>query len=252
MEKRLSHILKRLDSCHLAKLWSFYRNYFVDDDACLSFIYEAVANEPEVDNTIYRELDKASGSFINDAGVVIYDSSFIPRRMLNAVEHLVTTAWDMEHIRRGKDIFKIVFLITCIETLQKLGGKTGSKKDLVFGFFENYTNEENKKFIAEHFSHYDEEYTGKPEDSFKQFVGMLNEYRNCATHEGEYWDFCFDNNQENGSILLALDIDLEKFSPYNKKEHCFRTSVSYKQFEKIFVEACIEFIKDYTSGTDSK
>ena len=28
-------------------------------------------------------------------------------------------ARDMEQIRRGKDVFKIVYLVTCVETLQK-------------------------------------------------------------------------------------------------------------------------------------
>lgn len=252
MEKRLSHILKRLNSCQLAKLWSFYRHYFVDDDLCLNFIYETVANEPETEETMHRFLEKASGSVVNDADEMIFDSRFIPRRMLNAVERFVTTAWDMEKIRRGKDIFKIVFLITCVETLQKLKGKTGSKKELIFDFFENYVNEENKKFIADHFTHDDEDSFGKTKDSFKQFVGVLNEYRNCATHEGEYWDICFNNNRDDYRLCFGLNIDLDSFSPGNKKRHYFGTYISYKNFEEIFVQTCIEFIKDYTNGMDPK
>ena len=48
------------------------------------------------------------------------ENIFIPRRMLNAVARFVTVARDMEQIRRGKDIFKVCFLVTCIETLQIL------------------------------------------------------------------------------------------------------------------------------------
>ena len=66
MTERLPYVLKRIDSRHLAKLWSFYRDYFADDDSCLSFIYGALANEPAKDGTIYRELDRASGSFVNE------------------------------------------------------------------------------------------------------------------------------------------------------------------------------------------
>lgn len=250
MTERLSHIIKRIDSCHLAELWSFYRDYFADDDSCLSFIHGALANEPANDDTIYRELDKASGSFVNDEGAVIYDSDFVPRRMLNTVVRLVTAARDMDQIRRGEDVFKLVFLVTCVETLQKLSGKSGSKKDLLFTFFENYTNEDDKRYISEHFAHDDEDGFDKTEDSFKQFIGVLNEYRNCATHEGEYWDFCFNNNRNGCPMLIVLDIDLENFSPRNKKEHCFRTSISYMDFEAVFIRTCIRFIEAYINKND--
>ena len=247
MEERLCHILKRIDSCHLAKLWSFYRDYFRNDDLCLNFIYESLANEPENDGSIYHELDEESGTFVNEQGTVIFDSAFIPKRMLNAVERRVTAARDMDQIRRGKDIFKVVFLVTCVETLQKLGGETGAKKELLFSFFESYTSEEDREYISERFAHDDEEWIDETEDAFKQFIGVLNEYRNCATHEGEYWDFCFNNNQDDHPILLVLDIDLENFSPRNKKEHCFCSSISYKDFEQIFVKTCIRFIRAYVS-----
>ena len=250
MTERLPYVLKRIDSRHLAKLWSFYRDYFADDDSCLSFMYGALANEPAKDGTIYRELDRASGSFVNDEGAVIYDSDFIPRRMLNTVERLVTAARDMDQIRRGKDVFKVVFLVTCVETLQKLSGKSGNKKDVLFAFFEDYTSEADKRFVAEHFAHDDEDGFDKTEDSFKQFIGVLNEYRNCATHEGEYWDFCFNNNRNGYPIILILDINLENFSPRNKKEHCFRTSISYKDFESVFVRTCIRFIEAYNNKND--
>lgn len=213
-------------------------------------MYEAFANEPANDGTIYRELDKASGSFINDEGSVIYDADFIPRRMLNTVERLVTAARDMDQIRRGKDVFKAVFLVTCVETLQKLSGKSGSKKDLLFAFFEDYTSEDDKRYISERFTHNDEEGLEKTEDAFRQFISALNEYRNCATHEGEYWDFCFNNNRNGYPMLLVLDIDLENFSPRNKKEHCFQTLISYNDFESVFVRTCIRFIEVYTSKDD--
>lgn len=247
MAERLLYILRRIDSRHLAKLWSFYRNYFSDDDLCLSFIYEALAKEPENDGSLYHELDKMGGSFVNDKGAIIYDSDFIPRRMLNALERLVTAARDMDQIRRGKDIFKVVFLVTCVETLQGLGGNKASKKDLLFTFFKNYANEDDRKYIAEHFAHDDEECCDETEDSFEQFLGVLNEYRNCATHEGEYWDFCFNNNQDEYPIHLVINIDLEKFSPHNKKEHCFRTSISYNDFESVFIRTCINYIKAYVN-----
>ena len=77
MTERLFHVLKRIDGRHLAKLWNFYRDYFADDDTCLSFIYKALADEPENDGFIYRELDKMSGNFLNEQGAIIYDSVFL-------------------------------------------------------------------------------------------------------------------------------------------------------------------------------
>lgn len=247
MTKRLTHILNRIDSRHLSKLWSFYRDYFTDDDSCLNFLYGSFLNEPVTDGIILHESDEANSSFINSEGTIIFDSDFIPRRMLNAVERLVSAARDMEQIRRGKDIFKIVFIVTCVETLQKLCGTTGTKKELLFNFFEDFTNEDDKKFITDHFTHDDEEFASPEGDSFKQFIGVLNEYRNCATHEGEYWDVCFDNNRDEGPLLLVLNIDLENFSSLNKKEHSFHTSIRYKDFEAIFIRTCINFISQYTA-----
>lgn len=251
MTERLPYVLKRIDSRHLAELWNFYRDYFTDDDSCLGFIHASLANEPENNSWSFSEIDEEHGIFVSDNGTVVHDSVFIPRRMMNAVVRLVTAARDMEQIRRGKDIFKVVFLITCAETLQKLSGKAGYKKDLVFSFFEGYTSEDDKKYIAKHFAHDDEEVIDQKEDSFKQFVGVLNEYRNCATHEGEYWDFCFANHQDGYSLLLPISIDLENFSSKNKKSHCFCTSINYRDFESVFVRTCIRFIEQYTKGIDN-
>ena len=53
MEQRLTHILKRIDSRPLSNLWRFYRNYFSDDDSCLTFLYNTLSNEPEFDGSTY-------------------------------------------------------------------------------------------------------------------------------------------------------------------------------------------------------
>lgn len=249
MTDRLTHILERTDSRHLSKLWLFYRDYYPDDESCLDFLHRAFMTEPTNVSGIFHELDITDGSFISDEGTIIYDSFFIPRRMLNTVQRLISAARDMEQIRKGKDMFKIVFLVTCVETLQKLSGSTSTKKDMLFHFFENFTSEADKLFIVEHFSHDDEELVPQKEDSFKQFIGALNEFRNCATHEGEYWDFCFNNNQNGSPMLLILNIDLDNFSLKHKKEHCFQTMISYNDFESIFIRTCISFIDKYVAAS---
>ena len=129
--EKLRLILQRVDSRLLSKLWLFYRDYFKNDESCLEFLFRAVRQEP-----VYTEedLEKQFFNAYNDDNFVDPDDHlFIPRRMLNCVERMVSAARDMEQIRQVKDAFKIVFLVTCVETLQKLSGKDGFKKDMDSG-----------------------------------------------------------------------------------------------------------------------
>lgn len=123
----LKVILERIDSLHLARLWTFYRNYFSSDDECLRFIYDAIYREPPSAIRTFFPTDKA-GMYKATDGTEYHDSIFFPRRMLNAVERLVSAARDMEQIKKGQDVFKVVFLITCVETLQGLANSDASKK----------------------------------------------------------------------------------------------------------------------------
>lgn len=252
MEDKLAHILQRIDSRCLSILWSFYRDYFPDDVSCLKFIYDCIEKEPTPNGKSYTENKERPGVFVSQNGEEIYDEAFIPQRMLNCVERMVSAARDMEQIRCGKDVFKIVFLVTCVETLQKLSGKDEPKKDMLFDFFETFTSKDDKKYIANRFAHDDEEQidSNNQENSFQQFVGVINEYRNCAAHEGDYWNYCFNNNSDKDEypVLLVVKIDLEKYSRKNKKEHCFRTQISYHEFEDIFVRTCIAYITRYVAS----
>lgn len=160
--EQLTMVLRRINSIHLSHLWSFYRPYFRGDIACMTFIYNVFRNENLKENAHSMEELKAN------------DRLLIPRRMLNCVERLVSAAKDMEQIRRGKDIFKIVYLVTCVETLQKLKGRNDlDKKEMLFDFFENYTSACNKQYICKHFSRIGDEINGT-EDTFWQFISMLN------------------------------------------------------------------------------
>ena len=150
-----------------------------------------------------------------------------------------------------------MFLVTCIETLQQLSGKVGkkndltnekwTKKELLFSFFNEYTTEEDKSYISERFMLDDDGQNETGAHSFQHFVGVINEYRNCAAHEGEYWDYCFNNSLDHDKypLLLNISIDLENYSSKNKKKHCFQTLLSYQEFEIIFIQTCITFIREY-------
>lgn len=243
----LSTILERIDSRYFASLWLFYRDYFSSDDECLQFMYDALHREPLLRGRSYR-LNSETGMHDAD-GTKFHESILSPRRMLNAVERLVFAARDMEQIRRGKDIFKIVFLITCVETLQGLANADASGKQAksqLLSFFEENTSATDKAFISAHFAHDDDDSASdSSEDSFKQFIAVLNEYRNCAAHEGDYWNYCFTGAPDDCPALLIVNIDLKNYSRKNRREHCFHTSIHYKDFESIFIRTCITFIQNY-------
>ncbi len=249
MVDRLLDILNCTDSRHFAKLWLFYRDSFSTDNDCLDFLHSTLHTEPVIGSGTQVDDTSEDTLFLDQDGNVVHNEDFISRRMLNAVERLVTAARDMEQIRRGKDIFKIVYIVTCVETLQNLKGlNSDTKKKQLFTFFEGYTPQDKKVYIAERFKHDDEEVPEDDEDSFKQFVGVLNEYRNAAAHEGEYWEYCFSKVNSDTPMLIVLDIDLDKFSSKDKKRHCFHTLLSYNDFERIFIQTCIAFICDYVAN----
>ncbi len=253
MNHELDEVLKRIDSRLLSTLWTFLRDYFSDDNSGLHFIYDCLKHEPIINGLSFREIEGQSEAFTAESGETINDHVFIPRRMLNAVERMVNAAKDMELIRRGKDVFKIVLLVTCVETLQQLSGKTGlNKKDMLFSFFDDNTSEEDKRYISDRFRCDDAEQIADG-NSFQQFIGVIKEYRNCAAHEGEYRNYCFNNNADKDEYptLLVVKIDLDNFSMKNKKEHVFQTQLSYSEFEAIFVWTCIAFIMSYTSEINS-
>lgn len=275
MSFELDEVLKRIDSRSLSKLRSFYRDYFSDDDSCIKFLYNCVKAEPIIQGLDFYEDEEQPGVFVLENGETYHDDVFIPRRMLNSVERLVTVARDMDQIRREKDVFKIIFIVTCVETLQLLSGKyssDASKAKMLFSFFDEYTSIEDKKYISERFYLSDDELLSpgelnsdekpigdkKPikkekedeEDPFRQFIGVINEYRNCAAHEGNYWDYCFNNEVDSDKypLRLIVRIDLKEFKRENKKLHHFHTLISYREFEKIFVRTCISFIKKHVEG----
>lgn len=266
---KLITVLARIDSVHLSKLWIFYRDYFKSDEACLDFIFDIVHNEP-LPTSLQQNAD---------------ERLFIPRRMMNCVERMVSTASDMELIRKGKDIFKIVLLVSCVETLQTLARiKSMSKREMLFDFFENYTLKKHQEYIRRNFGR-DIAADGDAdkgielsndgqEDSFWQFISVLNEYRNGASHEGEYWDICFKNDNRRTPISLYATVwlsneeqQLAKKQAKHKQEknsedheqkrlqktkHTFSSKISYRKFEKIFVYTCINFIKVYVRDRGKK
>lgn len=242
MDEKLSVVLQRMDSKQLSKLRLFYRDYFKTDENCLDFIYAAVEHEPVY--TDEEQIELFFKAFEEKNYVDPNDSLFIPHRMLNCVERMVSAARDMEQIRQGKDVFKVVLLISCSETLLTLSGKR-SKKFL--DFMECNTSTVDKNYIREHFMRVTKTlYPG--EDRFWQFANMLREYRNAAAHEGLYWETCFKNTSNQVPIMITT-----KLKPDDKETgtYLFETNISYQKFEEIFVRTCISFVKNYVSNQEA-
>ena len=242
MEKKLNVVLQRMDSKQLSKLWLFYRYYFKTDEDCLDFIYAAVVHEPVY--TDKEQMELFFKAFEEKNYVDPNDSLFIPHRMLNCVERMVSASRDMEHTQQGKDVFKIVLLISCSETLQTLGGKRSEK---FLDFLECNTSTVDKDYIREHFMRVTKTlYSG--EDGFWQFANVLREYRNAAAHEGLYWETCFKNTSNQVPIMITT-----KLKPDDKEKgaYLFETNISYQEFEEIFVRSCISFIKNYVSNQEA-
>jgi hypothetical protein len=169
------------------------------------------------------------------------ENCYIPRRMINNIRRLVEVADDMEEIRPKEDVFKICYIITCIETLYnitEINKYFNNKYEIVIDFFANYISSEDKKFIEENFIYgeNDDENIGNSNIDILLFASMLNEIRNIATHEGDYWDIYFNNDKK-----IWLPINYTK----DENKYPYSTKISYDEFKKIFIKGCIEFVGEF-------
>ena len=127
--ERIQEILQQIESRHLAKLWYFYRKHFPDDEDCLQFLYDAILFNPSPESPLLTSDER--WTLMENGQGENNESHSIPLKMLNTVERLVSAAHDMDQIRRGKDVFKVIFLVTCEETLEELSGRRRElKKEL--------------------------------------------------------------------------------------------------------------------------
>lgn len=251
---RVVEILKRIDRCHLAKLWSFYRPAFCSDEECLTFLHRVFVLEPPHSHLKFKS-EPPSLEYIAEDETTIEDAAFIPRRMVNVVQRMVQAARDMEQICRGKDIFKIVYIVTCVETLQAFCNedqqRQESKREMLVTFFENYTEEKDRYYIGTNFQCMEDGVERTESACFHQFVNVLNEYRNCAVHEGKYWESCFTTDHD-CPATITLNIDLKNYRRNGKRAHAFSTAITYQMFEFIFIRCCIRCIQQYIAANHGR
>ena len=143
--KRLYEILQQIQSTHFAKLWLFYRKHFNSDEDCLQFLYDAILFNPS-STTALPTLEQRLNQMATSEGE-LDETHTIPLQMLNIVQRLVSAAHDMDQIRRGQDVFKVIYLVTCAETLGELSDHKGSKLHLWKDFWANNCSCSDKKLI---------------------------------------------------------------------------------------------------------
>ena len=150
---RVKEILQQIRSTHFATLWLFYRKHFPDDETCLQFLYDAILFNPTPKSPLLTMDERwaliASGQSEDD------ETHSIPLKMLNTTQRLVSAAHDMDQIRRGKDVFKVIYLVTCAETLLILfdeKNRATSKRWLWLRFWKRNVSDEDKNAIRRKFS----------------------------------------------------------------------------------------------------
>ena len=151
--KRLYEILQQIQSTHFAKLWLFYRKHFNSDEDCLQFLYDAILFNPSSTTSLPNLAQRLNQMATSECEPDKAHS--IPLKMLNTVQRLVSAAHDMEQIRRGKDVFKVIYLVTCAETLLILfdeKNRKTSKRWLWLRFWNKNVSNKDKQYIQSKFS----------------------------------------------------------------------------------------------------
>ena len=150
---RVKEILQQIRSPHFATPWLFYRKYFPDDETCLQFLYDAILFNPSPESPLLTTDERwaltTNSQSEND------ETHLIPLKMLNTVQRLVSAAHDMDQIRRGKDVFKVIYLVTCAETLLILFDEKNreiGKRWLWLRFWKRNASDEDKNTIRSKFS----------------------------------------------------------------------------------------------------
>lgn len=244
MTEKEEYLRKLLSKEHFNKLLCFYAQFFKGLDCCIDFLYSILQYEPLTHKIEYIN----DGFFCLDANnIIIEDDVFIPKRMLNAVQRFVSVARDMEVIRPGKDPFKIIYLITCIESLQSMRSRTlkiqefKTKRQMRNDFFLTFTSPDDVDYIIKHFERCpddDENFCTRNESSLQIFVDALGDIRNAAVHNGECWELLFPTE------IPGLIISIPSGKEYTKW-NCYENSITYDMLEQIFVRTCIRFIQQY-------
>lgn len=238
MNEKDSYLLNLLGENHFNELTLFYTRFFDNYCSCIDFLFSVLRYEPiicKIDNNFFC-LDSENN--------IIADDVFIPKRMLNAVMRFVSVARDIETIRPRDDPFKVIFLITCIESLQTQRGKKfkskSEKKEMIFDFFESFTSPDDSQYIHNHFENIPDDFFEMSKSGPTVLAEALYSIRNAAVHTGDCWGSIFPE-KNSGEIITV---------PGRNKttmHRAYTNAIPYTQFEQIFVRTCINLIRNYVA-----
>ena len=235
MDCKEKHLRSVLSEPNFNELMIFYSPYFKDQDSCIEYLYNVLRYEPP--HTIGFYDDDVCILDIN--GQVLTDDVFIPKRMLNAVQRFVSVANDIDTIRPGDDPFKIILLITCIESLQTQRRKIfKTKRNMIVDFFDTFTSFDDSENIRNHFETNPDDFYDIPKSGPVLLAEALYAIRNAAVHNGDCWDLLFPDN--NMDLLITVP-----GKNHQSERKCYINGISYSKLEHIFVRTCMKLISHY-------
>lgn len=212
-----------------------WEEYFIEEDEYIGFYKEYLDDNAlnEFFNRICEHEDK-------------HDDN-IPRRMMHQVQRFVKLAIDVEKIEPNADMFRIIFLNTCLDSLFKIVNQKGKEK-----FFEKWVSIENQKYILNNFKvdiRYektdDELYYLVHRFGINEFQNVFYQLRNIAIHEGDCWSTQFFNERINCGLISTFSTKkkiLESDNSDKKCDYVIDSKLSFNEFIKIFVRGCANFI----------
>lgn len=211
---------------------AFYRPYFEDETALFGFFQDVFRND---------SFDKR------------------PRWIMNDIVRFVTLANDIEKIRPGRDPLRILFFRICLEAICKDSGS--SAKDF-YKTFDTFFSEEGEDYILSNFTFSEiyepDDLTGIEQSLFndhsdyqltlQDFMNVIKATRNMVAHDGDYWSMQFFARDNDSTWLTDITTKKQIISCQlggQDLTYGFHTTMQYEKFEYYFVEACINYLKDY-------
>lgn len=215
-----------------SKFEAFYRPYFENENSLLDFFVSVFEND---------STDKK------------------PRWMMNHILWYVSLANDIDKIRPGRDPLRILFFRICLESICKI---VGSNNKRFFDTFDTFFSEEGKQYILSHFvfsgimvpdelSGLDRALFDTHEDyslTCADVLSIIRETRNMVAHDGDYWSMQVFAHDTDSEWIATMTTDQQLISCQPKGEtltYYFHTTMQYEMFEYYFVEACLNYLRNY-------
>ena len=222
-----------------AECEDFFRPYFENDDALYDFFCLVFKND---------SVDKS------------------PRWIMNDIWRFVSLANDIDKIRPARDPLRILFLRICLESICKDSGLTTKA---FFNSFDSFFSETGTHYILTNFVFtgilVPDELTGIERAKFNthkaycltcsDLLKIIYATRNMVVHGGDYWSMQFFARNTDSVWITCMTTKDEMVScqPKGKElTYCFQTKMQYEKFVFYFVEACINYLRNYIkiSGTN--